>query len=222
MSPGSVRPLLKPEAMAKNHPKEQLGQTIEVPVTMSDVTLPFSALICTKNFSRDGVTNSVLAESTSTKNSVKNILILPPPSCALTKIQLIFQQNEEPYGIATQPIMTKKEESVVGSNLKSKGVSGHNNTGKVGTMNDDGHEAVEKEHDDVVVGGEGGGLLIQNQLKKEIQMSRNLEDGELIPEDDILRRGSYLTGSPPKSWDIMTEDEAVFYGVPYEREYGWM
>ena len=63
--------LLKPEAMATNHPKEQL----EVPVTMSDVTLPFSALICTKNFSRDGVTNSVLAESTSTKNSVKNILL---------------------------------------------------------------------------------------------------------------------------------------------------
>ena len=48
-------------------------------------------------------------------------------------------------------------------------------------------------------------------------MSCNLEDGDLIPEDDILKRGSYLTGSPPKSWDIMTEDEAVFYGVPYER-----
>ena len=62
--------------------------------------------------------------------------------------------------------MTKKEERVVGngSNLKSKGVSGHNNPGKVGTMNDDGHVAVEKEHEDVIVGGEGGGLLNQNQF----------------------------------------------------------
>ena len=92
MSPGSVRPLLKPEAMAKNHPKEQLGQTIEVPVTMSDVTLPFSALICTKNFSRDGVTNSVLAESTSTKNSVKNILFFHLHRVLSLKFNLIFSR----------------------------------------------------------------------------------------------------------------------------------
>ena len=51
-------------------------------------------------------------------------------------------------------------------------------------------------------------------------MSCNLEDGDLIPEDDILTRGNYLTGSPPKIWDIMTEDEAVFYGITYNREYG--
>ena len=133
-----------------------------------------------------------------------------------------FQQNEDPYGVATKPIMTKKEERVVGSLLKSKGVSGHNNPGKDGTMNDDGHVGVEKEDEDVVVDGEGGGLLNQNHLKKEIKVNCNLEDGDLIPEDDILKRGSYLRRSPPKSWDIMTEDEAVFYGVPYEKDNGWM
>ena len=73
-----------------------------------------------------------------------------------------------------------------------------------------------------MVDGEGGGLLIQNHLKKEIKVNCNLEDGDLIPEDDILKRGSYLRRSPPKSWDIMTEDEAVFYGVPYEKDNGWM
>ena len=69
--------------------------------------------------------------------------------------------SNEVTGVATQPIMTKKEERVVGIKLKSMGVSGHNNPGRLGTMNDDGHVAVEKEHEDVV-GGEGGGILIQS------------------------------------------------------------
>ena len=75
MFPSSVRPLLKPEAMAMNHSKEQLGQNFEVPVTMADVTVPSSALLCTKKFSTEGDINSVLAESISIKNSVKNLLL---------------------------------------------------------------------------------------------------------------------------------------------------
>ena len=47
----------------------------------------------------------------------------------------------------------------------------------------------------------------------------SLDDTEdLITEDDIERRGSYCVEEPPTEWEIMTEDEALSFGISYEKD----
>ena len=39
----------------------------------------------------------------------------------------------------------------------------------------------------------------------------------LIPEDDIERRGNYCFEEPPVNWEIMTEEEALSFGISFEK-----
>ena len=43
----------------------------------------------------------------------------------------------------------------------------------------------------------------------------SLED--LIPEDDIERRENYCIEKTPVEWDMMTEDEALSFGIKFEK-----
>jgi len=40
---------------------------------------------------------------------------------------------------------------------------------------------------------------------------------DLIPEDDIERRENYCVVKTPVEWDMMTEEEALSFGINFEK-----